>query len=544
MAFMKKGELFNSIEVKSPDTNTFDLSHQTSGSAKFGWLYPTMIMEAIPGDRFQIKPSAIVRTVPLMAPAYARMEMKTTYFFVPIRIIYEDWEKFITGSENTALNMSHPTLPYATVGNLKTIASFSPQNKELMHYIGIPNVNNIDSAQDDIRISLLPFQAYQRIFWDYYQHQELSDDSNYNPMLHSGEYPFDVELQWITSLEQTGWRRDYFTSALPFAQKGPAVEIPVGNVEIGLDPDFPGTKFPFFTDGTGTTGSEPMDIVQTSATSRLDMYLRTSGTIEHSNVAYDPNDTLVGVGTATTINDLRTAYRLQEWLEKNARAGTRYIESIKAHFDVDSSDKRLQRAEYICSISTPIVIGEVVNTAGGTLPQGNLAGMAVGYIGETNEETYYCEEHGYLIGVTSFNLIPNYSQSVPRYLTNRFDPMDWPFPEFANLGEQPIYNLEVNYKHLTPDGIFGYIPRYSEFKFMNDKVYGLLNNEYSGTTTPWAFQREFLSNVALNYTFIFGDIQTVSEQIFAVEDTDPLIWSINHDIKVTRKLPVFGTPMT
>jgi hypothetical protein len=305
------------------------------------------------------------------------------------------------------------------------------------------------------------------------------------------------------------------------------VDIPLGDVELKdqwADYGRPNMKDPAGNDVFGNiagAGTIPATI-ETGA---------------NPETAYDPQGTLQT--TPTTINELRRAFRLQEWLEKNARGGTRYIEQILAHFGVRSSDKRLQRPEYITGVKTPITVSEVLNTTGedGGLPQGNMAGHAVS-VGQGNMGTYSVEEHGYIIGILSVTPKTAYQQGIPKnYL--KTDPLDFFWPTFANIGEQEVKNNEIFGYTAQGDDVFGYIPRYAEYKYMPSRVAG----DFRTTLDYWHLGRIFTNLPTLSQEFIEIDPEDVT-RIFAVEnDDDNLYMHILHKVQARRPMPVYGTPM-
>jgi hypothetical protein len=240
----------------------------------------------------------------------------------------------------------------------------------------------------------------------------------------------------------------------------------------------------------------------------------------------------------TTINDLRRAFRLQEWLEKNARGGTRYIENILTHFGVKSSDKRLQRPEYITGVKSPVVISEIVNTTGQTegLPQGNLAGHGVS-VSSGRSGSYFCEEHGYIIGIMSVMPKTAYQQGIPKtFLKN--DTLDYFWPSFAHIGEQPVTNNEIYAYTASAEDTFGYVPRYAEYKYMPSRVAG----DFRTTLDYWHLGRKFATQPSLNSAFVNCD---ATKRIFAVDDPegDSLYCHVLNKIKAVRPMPKFGTPM-
>ena len=262
--------------------------------------------------------------------------------------------------------------------------------------------------------------------------------------------------------------------------------------------------------------------------------------VTHTHVA-DLKD-----ATAASINELRRAFRLQEWLERNARGGSRYIEVILAHFGVQSSDARLQRPEFLGGSATPMSISEVLqtsNTAEGPTsadetPQGNMAGHAVS-VGSSNRVAYKCEEHGYIIGIMSVMPKSAYQQGVPKHFT-KFDKFDYFWPSFANIGEQAIQKKEL-YNDITDgknDETFGYTPRYAEYKYIPSTVHG----EMRKSLDFWHMGRIFASRPELNQDFIEMDHTEVS-RIFAVEaDSEDVYVYLHNHIKARRPMPYFGTP--
>ena len=240
--------------------------------------------------------------------------------------------------------------------------------------------------------------------------------------------------------------------------------------------------------------------------------------------------------TSTTINDLRRAFRLQEWLERAARGGTRYVELIKSFFGVNSPDKRLQRPEYITGIKTPVVISEVLQTSEtATSPQGNMAGHGVSVVAGGDSD-YYCEEHGVIMGIMSVMPKTAYQQGIHRTFL-KFDPLDYYWEQFANIGEQEVFNKELYAFTANGNNTFGYIPRYSEYKFENNRVAG----EFRNSLDFWHEGRIFATEPALNEEFISCN---PANRIFAVTDpeVDNLYCHILNKVEAIRPMPVYGTP--
>lgn len=500
--------LFNSIKLMRPKKNVFDLSHDVKLSGRMGNLIPTCIMECVPGDKFDISCQSMLRFSPLVAPVMHRMDVYMHYFFVPNRILWPNWEKFIT---NTKVGADLPAFPTLTIS--------SGNYTKLADYLGIPNVPAIPVGISET-VNAFPFAAYQKVWNDYYRDQNLQDDIAADITLVDGA---QLNNEFLT-LRKRAWEHDYFTSALPFAQKGDAVSLPIGEFE-----DVPVKR-------NAAPPPNQATIENTDASlSIVDNEFTFAGAVAEDHL-YADTSTLTG--DAATINDLRRAFRLQEWLEKAARGGSRYVESILNHFGVKSSDKRLQRPEYITGAKSPVVISEVLNTTGTeSLPQGNMSGHAIS-VGQGRYGSYYCEEHGYIIGIMSVMPKTAYQQGLDKHWLKINDPFQYYWPSFANIGEQEVLNKEVYaFQAANGNDTFGYVPRYAEYKFMQNRVAG----DFRNTLDFWHLGRIFAAPPNLNEDFIMCEPDT---RIFAVEDdTDYLYCQILHNIKAVRPMPKFGTPM-
>ena len=507
-----KPNLFNSVQLVKPKKNVFDLSHDFKFSGDMGNLVPILVNECVPGDNYTISCEAMVRFAPMLAPIMHRVDVSMHYFFVPNRILWDNWQDFVVNASVTA-----PVYPYIDYNGDPT-----NQYSKFLDYMGVPPST---AAGTSTSINALPFAAYQCVYNEYYRDQNLVSQVNYK--LNDGNNVGNIAN--LLTIRKRAWEHDYFTASLPFAQKGNAVDIPIGAIEgdaplafnTGVDPN--AQTLPTY-DNLGTfLGYATIDNSNPSpSTPPTNYFAQTDG------LEIQPG----------TINDLRRAMRLQEWLEKNARGGTRYTENILMHFGVKSSDARLQRPEYITGIKSPIVISEVLNTTGQTdgLPQGNMAGHGIG-VTSGKYGKYFCEEHGYIIGIMSVMPKTAYQQGIPRTYLKK-DTLDYFWPSFANIGEQEVQNQELYAYTSTGEDTWGYVPRYAEYKYMPSRVAG----EFRTSLDYWHLGRKFATQPALNQTFIECN-PADTKRIFAVEEgADSLYCHIYNKIKAVRPMPKFGTP--
>lgn len=509
-------KIFNSIQVKNPDRNLFNLSHDFKFSGNMGNIIPTLVLECIPGDKFRVGCKTLTRFLPMVSPVMHRMDLKTEYYFVPNRLVWPNWEKFIVPGAETPL----PAFPTWRV-NPANAATYS----KLLNYMGIPDPNTIPGAVETEDINAIPMAAYQMIYNEYYRNQDLD-----------GEVPFTLSdgnnvgtIPTLIDMRVRGWAKDYFTSALPTAQAGAAVDIPLGDVVVKPTATGFAGIFRRASDLVPTVGPE---VEVDPANSEL-----VTGPTNIRSI-YDPNSTLEV--DPVTISSLRNAFRLQEWLERAMRGGKRYVESIWSFFKVKSPDARLQRPEWITGVKTPVQISEVLNTTGTEdLPQGNMAGHGIVVLSEDKYGTYYCQEHGFVIGVMSVVPAPSYMQGIPKFFKKIYDPYQYYWEQFANIGEQEIKMHELYAYDAFSDTTFGYTPRYIEYKQQPNRVAGQLQT----TLKHWSLVRIFDSTPVLNSTFVHIDPAT-TDRIFAVVDPaeDKLIFHVHHQISASRQMAIYGNP--
>ena len=519
-------QIFDRIKLTKPKSSVFDLSHERKLTLNMGELVPVFLQETLPGDKFKVNMEHLIRFQPLLAPIMHRVNVYTHFFFVPNRLIWNDWEKFITAG---ASGEEIPVFPRIKAGFSTHYASYFNRGT-LADYLGFPSSQIPSSGDFVIDISALPFRAYQLIYNEYYRDQNLTNPINIDKS--SGIFSSSQILEDLLIIRKRAWEKDYFTSALPWAQRGDQLTIPLsGSAPVTVD----GTQTTF---QIKSTGLPPTDDAISTIMSK--MANTTDGDLMFNNTGLETDLSNV---SSSTINELRQAFSIQKWLEKNARGGSRYIEQILTHFGITSSDARLQRPEYLGGGKTPVVISEVLQNSASTeySPQGQMAGHGIS-VGNTNEFKARFEEHGFVIGIMSILPRTSYQDGLPRVF-QKYDKFDYFFPDLAHLGEQPVKKSELfldTGKFLNDEensGTFGYQPRYAEYRFVNDTVHG----DMSGNLDFWHMGRKFTSLPPLNTSFVQAD---PTQRIFAVEDPTEhkLIVQTYCNFQAIRPLPKFGTP--
>jgi len=519
---MSGKNVFNSVHVPKVGTSRFDLSHDVKLSLSMGNLVPINCMEVIPGDKFNIRSEVMLRFAPMVAPVMHRINVFIHYFFVPNRLVWSNWQKFITDNEGKG------NVPAPPMQRLETPIAVG----SLGDYMGLP------TGVSNLRFSLIPFSAYQLIFNEYYRDQNLQSEVLYQ--LSDGQTTSGDNA--ILHMRRRAWMHDYFTASLPFAQKGGAVSIPLGNFEdVPLQSVWNGSQSVIRNSASGTPISGgASSVLRFDTPGGMTANPGTGGSL---NAYLDNSQQLIAKtsqlseATAATINDLRRAFRLQEWLEKMARGGSRYIEQNLVHFGVRSSDARLQRPEFIGGSKQPVIISEVLQTSESQeTPQGSMAGHGIS-ASSGKTISYYAEEHGYLIGIMSVMPVTAYQQGIPRHFS-RMSHLDYAWPTFAHIGEQAVLNKEIYADGTVDDeGTWGYVPRYSEYRYLDSRVAGAFRD----TLSFWHLGRIFGSRPALNASFIECNPRN---DIFAVPSETQNLWSqVYNSVSVKRKLPKYGTPM-
>lgn len=578
-------KIFSSIRIPKVKRNKFDLTHQSKLTTEFGRLTPFCCIETVPGDKFKMSCDVLMRMMPLATPVMANFDVTTHFFFVPQRLVWSEWQDFITGGKSGKLNPPIPKIKFDSLDfvDYKDYIGAS----SLANYLGLPPINVDETYQMETSLELdaRPFKAYQLIYNEYYR-----DENQINEVDIHADWSGSISVsQYIDLLKirQRAWKKDYFTSALPWPEQGgEGMPIPIKiegasvtppssqivRIQTAMDSRMSSDMTLWYRDSAGNYS-------QVKDGTQLEFFSNADGSVTAKNVAteemYDrlafDNAGVLAVnstnlqdyikqckvnvdltGNTTTINDFRRALAAQKWLEAAARGGHRYIEAILSHFGVRSSDARLQRPEYLGGGKVGVNIGDVLQTSQTTdgeegSPLGQYAG--VGATGSHIEEfTKYFEEHGYIIGIVSVMPRADYFQGIPRMFL-RNDRYDYYWPEFAHIGEQPIYNAELyyDYKKGIDTDTFGYTPRYAEYKYIPNRIAGSFSDTSDEIMSRWHDARVFSKAPTLGQTFleVYGQGQKGINRIFTygADTTDHLMFQIQNNISALRPMPKFGTPL-
>ncbi len=477
----------------------FSLSHYKLSTMEMGVLTPISWWEALPGDTVQQSTSALVRVSPLLSPVMHPVKVRIHHWFVPNRLLWDDWEDFITGGEDGNDSTEYPYISQATI-----------TEATLFDHLGIPP----GSYAPNLEFSALPFRAYNLIYNEFYRDQDLVTERTV-----SKGNGADSTTQ--ATLQKVAWEKDYFTTARPWEQKGTQVTVPIG------------TSAPVSHDNAAGN----LSVYDTTRTQygRLDTgaaLLSTSATAgtEESRLYADLSN-----ATGVSINDLRLALAIQRYQEARAQFGSRYVEYLR-YLGVRSSDARMQRPEYLGGGRQIIQFSEVLQTAeGASAPVGSMLGHGLAAM-RTNRYRRFFEEHG--IVMTLMSIVPKtiYTQAINRKW-HREVKEDYFQKELQFLGDQPILNKETFADHSTPEGVFGYQSRYDEYRWLPSTIAG----EFHSTLDHWHLARIHAGDTALNQSFTDC---VPTKRVLASAGTDALYVMSNHSIQARRMLKRNAKPKT
>ena len=504
---------FSMIPKAEIPRSAFDRQWVHKTAFDSGYLIPIYADEVLPGDTFNMNVTMFGRLSTPIFPTLDNLHLDSFFFFVPNRLVWSNWQKFMGQQTNPGDSISYTVPQIVSKAGGYDVSS-------IFDYFGLPTAGQI-SGTNTFSHNALFLRAYNLIYNEWFRDENLQNSLTVN----TGDGP-DIYTDY--SLVRRGKRKDYFTSALPWPQKGASVSLPLGTSAL--------------VKSATNMASNNTFVTNTAANGQVGLFQSGTGFIPGSGFYAD-----LSTATAATVNQLRQSFQIQKLLERDARGGTRYTEIIYAHFGVKSPDARLQRPEYLGGGSTPISINPIAQTSasnitGGSTALGNLAAMGT-VLARNHSFKGSFTEHGMIIGLVNVRADLSYQQGLQK-MWSRSTRYDYYFPVFAALGEQAVLNKEIYCDGSANDNnVFGYQERWAEYRYYPSQITGLMRSTSAGTLDPWHYAQKFTSLPTLNTTFI-QETPPVDRTLAvgAAANGKQIIFDAFFNNRVVRPMPMYSVP--